>query len=69
MLGRETVLRHCLSVDRQCKADAFIYLLSGDIDFVLWVDGAELNVPRARASGMWIGRVSHGRDQLLESCV
>ncbi len=23
------------------KADEFVYLLSGDIDFVLWVDGAE----------------------------
>ena len=23
------------------KADEFVYLLSGDIDFVLWIDGAE----------------------------
>jgi len=35
------------------KADEFVYLLSGDIDFVLWVDGAE-EVVRVDQPGSYV---------------
>jgi len=39
--------------EKHPKADEFVYLLAGDIDFVLWVDGAE-QVVRVNQPGSYV---------------